>query len=137
MFKKVKCWNTRGMDSRKLNLVMSTLKVVVPWIQRKNIVSFRRVKPTETAEGKKKVYNSILINCLSRRLRSWKRKKIANANLNSLSKNIEKVYINDILSPFSSDLIYHTRRFQKANGWKFSWSSDGVVLMRKKEISLF
>ena len=33
---------------------MSTLKVVDPRIQRKDIVSFRRMKPTGTAEDKKK-----------------------------------------------------------------------------------
>ena len=63
------------------------------------------------------------------------KKKLAIATLNSICKNIEKIYINENLSQFSRDLLYHTRRFQKANGWKFSWSSGGVVLMREKETS--
>ena len=63
------------------------------------------------------------------------KKKLANANLNSICKNVEKVYINENLSPFSRDLLYHTRRFQMANGLKFSWSSGGVVLMREMETS--
>ena len=38
------------------SLVMSTLKVVDPRIQRRDIVLFRRMKPTGTAEDKKKVF---------------------------------------------------------------------------------
>jgi len=60
---------------------------------------------------------------------------LANADFNSISKNVEKVYINKNLTPISRDLLYHTRRFQKANGWRYSWSSGGVILIREKENS--
>ena len=38
------------------------------------------------------------------------------------------VYINENMTPFSWDLLYHTGKFQKANGWKFSWFSRLVGL---------
>ena len=120
------------------SLVMNTLKIVDPRIHRKDVVSFRRMKPTGKAEDKKKVFNPILVKFRSfeQKVKIMKeKKKLANANLNSICKNIEKIYINENLSQFSRDLLYHTRRFQKANGWKFSWSSGGVVLMREKETS--
>ena len=40
---------------------MSTLKVVDPRIQRKDIVLFRKMKPTGAAKDKKKVFNPILV----------------------------------------------------------------------------
>ena len=51
-------------------------------------------------------------------------------------KKIEKVYINDKLSPFSQEFFYQTRRFQKVSDQKFSWSSGEVVLMRENETSM-
>ena len=49
-------------DKKLESSVMSTLKVVDPRIQRKDIASFRRIKPTGTAEDKKKkVFNPILV----------------------------------------------------------------------------
>ena len=96
------------------------------------------MKRTGTAEDKKKVFNPILVKykLFEQKVKIMKeKKKLANANLNFICINIEKVYINENLSPFSRDLLYHIRRFQKANGWKFSWSSGGVVLMREKETS--
>ena len=48
--------NNENLES----LVMSTLKVVDPRIQRKDVVSFKRMKPTGTAEDNKKV-NPILV----------------------------------------------------------------------------
>ena len=40
---------------------MSSLKVVYPHIQRKNIVLFSRIKPTLTAEDKKNIFYPILV----------------------------------------------------------------------------
>ena len=96
------------------------------------------MKSTGMADDKKKVFYLILLTFRSfdQKVKIRKEKnKLANANLNSISKNIDKVYINENLTPFSRDFLYHTRRFQKANGWKFSWSSGEVVLMREKETS--
>ena len=121
--------NNENLES----LVMSTLKVIDPRIQRKDVVSFRRMKPTGKDEDKKKAFNPILVKFRSfeQKVKIMKeKKKLANANLNSICKNIEKIYINENLSQFSRDLLYHTRRFQKANGWKFSWSSGGVLLTK-------
>ena len=120
------------------DVVMNTLKLVDPHIQRKDVVSFRRMKPTGMAEDRKNVFNPNLVKFRSfeQKVKIMKeKKKLANADLNSKGKNVEKVYINENLTPFSRDLLYHTRRFQKDNDWRYSWSSGGAILMREKENS--
>ena len=67
------------------------------------------------------------------KLEIMKKKKLANANFSGISKDIGKVFINENLTLFSRDLLYHTMKFQKANDWKFSWSSDGNVLESNRE----
>ena len=64
-----------------------------------------------------------------------KKKNLTNANFSNVGKNVERVFIDENLTAFSWDLLYHTIRFQKANCWRFSWSSGGVVLMRERENS--
>ena len=64
-----------------------------------------------------------------------KKKNLTNANFINVGKNVERVFINENLTALSQDLLYHTRRFRKANGWRFSWSSGGVVLMRWRDNS--
>ena len=55
---------------------MNTLKIVDPWIHRKDIVSFRRMKPTGKAEDKK-VFNPILVKFRSfeQKVKIMKKKK--------------------------------------------------------------
>ena len=120
------------------SLVVNTLKTVDPRIHRNDIVSLRRMKPTGNAEDKKKVSNHVLVKfrTFEQEVKIMKeKKKLPSANFMTIDKNIEKVYINKNMSPFSRDLLYHTKKFQKANGWKFSWSSGGAVLMRENETS--
>ena len=127
---------TENEDLEKI--VTNVLKIVDPRLERKELVSFRRMKPTGMAEDRKKAFNPILVKFRSfeQKVKIMKeKKKLANANFNSIGQNVERVFINENLTPFSRDLLYHTRRFQKANGWKFSWSSGGVVLMREQENS--
>ena len=120
------------------DVVMNTLKLVDPHIQRKDVVSFRRMKPTGMAEDRKNVFNPILVKfrLFEQKVKIMKeKKKLANCNFNTIGKNVDRVYINENLTPYSRDLLYHTRRFQKANGWRYSWSSGGAILMREKENS--
>ena len=127
---------TENEDLEKI--VTNVLKIVDPRIERKELVSFRRMKPSGMAEEKKKAFNPILVKFRSfeQKVKIMKGKKnLANANFSNVSKNVDRVFINENLTPFSRDLLYHTRRFQKANGWRFSWSSGGVVLMKEKENS--
>ena len=96
------------------------------------------MKPSGMAEEKKKAFNPILVKFRSfeQKVKIMKGKKnLANADFSNVGKNVERVFINENLLAFSRDLLYHTRRFQKANDWKFSWSSGGTILLRKDEKS--
>ena len=81
------------------SLAMSTLKVVDPRIERKNVFTFKRMKPARMAEDKKKFLmpSWVHLDRLSIRLNPWKRKrKLANTTLDSLCKTIEKLYVKKI-----------------------------------------
>ena len=68
---------------------MNTLKIVDLRIHRKDIDSFRRVKPTGKAEDEKKVFNPILVKFRSfeQKVKIMKEKnKLANANLKTIDK---------------------------------------------------
>ena len=119
-------------------IVTNVLKLVDPRIERKELVSFRRMKPSGMVNEKKKAFNPILVKFRSfeQKVKIMKGKKnLADANFSNVGKNVERVFINENLSAFSRDLLYHTRRFQKANEWRFSWSSGGNILLREKENS--
>ena len=66
---------------------MNTLKIVEPRAHRRDVVSFRRMKPTGMAEDTKKVFNHILVKFRSfeKKVKIMKeKKKLANADLSTI-----------------------------------------------------
>lgn len=43
------------------------------------------------------------------------------------------IYINENLPPRARTLLYHARSKKKVHGWKYAWTEDGIVYIRKTE----
>ena len=81
------------------------------------------MKPSRMVNEKKKAFYPILVKFRSfeQKVKIMKGKKnLENANFSNFNKNVERVFINENLTAFSQDLLNHMRKFQKANGWRFS-----------------
>ena len=117
-------------------VTMAILKIVDPRIDRQQIGNIRRWDLRNTNHEKKDekyVFKLILIKFKSREVKvniMKEKKKFPNANLNVISN--EKVYINENLTYASRNLLFHARRFQRYNGWRFVISSQGTILLKEK-----
>ena len=119
-------------------VTMNVLKIVEPRILREQIGNIKRLRPANTnhkTDGKR-VFNPILVQFKTREAKvniMKEKKKLANANLNGISDG--KVYINENLTKYSRNLLFHARKFRRDHGWMFAWCSQGTILMKKKENS--
>ena len=56
--------------------------------------------------------------------------RLVNANLNGISDG--RIYIDETLTKYSRNLIFHDRRFKRDNGRMFAWCSQGTIFMKQK-----
>ena len=120
-------------------ITMAILKIVDPRIVRQQIGEIKRVRPTNTnhkTNDGKRVFNPILVKFKSREVKvniMKAKKKLANANLNGISDG--KIYINENLTKYSRNLLFHARRFRRDNGWMFAWCSQGGTILMKQQMN--
>lgn len=61
------------------------------------------------------------------------RKKLAGKNFHDIGIDATRVYINENLTPFSRQLFYRANTLKKSNGWKYIWTRNGSIKMRKDD----
>lgn len=47
----------------------------------------------------------------------------------------QQLYVNEHLTPYNQNLFYHTRKLAKEQGYKFAWTKDCQIYLKKNETS--
>lgn len=63
------------------------------------------------------------------------KKYLAQAKLQDVINGDEKVFINENLTPQNKKVFYHANCFKKQHNWRYVWTSNGIVFLRKTENS--
>ena len=85
-------------------VALGILKAVDSTLTERDIEGIRRLKRVNTADGKVRVKNPILIKFKSKEKRNIvfrERRKLANIDFKKINVNTSAVFINDNLTPFS------------------------------------
>jgi len=94
------------------------------------VPSFNRDKP-----------KPIICQLNSKPIRDILLKKLRTAKLttNQINSRLTPmpVYFNEHLAPENKQLFFHARKFKDENQYKFCWSRDGKIFLRKDESSKF
>ena len=84
------------------------------------------------------IYGPILVRFknISQRNYVFKNKKyLAEAKLEKVINGAKKVFINENLTPQNKKMFYHANCFRKQYNWKYVWTANGIVFLRKTESS--
>lgn len=67
--------------------------------------------------------------------RDFSTKYFKDTSLAQYVKNHEIIYINDFLTIQNKILLHKAKQFKKENNYKFVWTKNGLIFMRKEESS--
>ena len=59
------------------------------------------------------------------------RRKFAGKNFSDIGIETEKIYINENLTPTTRSLFYHANTLKKTHKWKYIWTRNGNIKLRK------
>ena len=116
-----------------VDVAMKVMKKVDPLLCKEDIESARQlVKKDNTNEV---IKSSILVRFKNINKRNYiysNKKNLAKAKISSLDDGIKNVYINENLTPKNKQLFYLANCYRKTNNWRFLWTTNGTVYLRKK-----
>ncbi len=112
------------------------LKVVEPTITRKDVERMRRIGNPKHKDGNEKGSLPILVIMKSKeqKLKIIKnKKKLVGVEFGKLGINAKKIFINENLTNQSKALLFKANTQRKEKEWKFIWTSNGNIYLRKDE----
>ena len=83
-------------------------------------------------------YGPVLVRFKSMSKRNYiyrKKKNLKDVKLNLVNDGHKKVFLNENLTTRNKKIFYHANIFRKQYQWKFIWTSNGMVFLRKNETS--
>ena len=117
-------------------VALSILKVTDPSVTERDFEFARRIGSPKKKDGTPRPDMPILVKFHSsaKRMQILKnKKKLAGHNFNSIGVNAKRVFINENLTAYSKALFYQANSIRKENGWKFIWTINGNINLRKDE----
>ena len=100
-------------------------------VHSEDIEAAHRVSARETA--------NVIVMFKSRKLRNLTYQKrsllrnISSKDIGIASRPPNKIYINESLTRLNKDLFYKALMFKKENGFKFLWTRNGTIHLKKDE----
>ena len=119
------------------NLVaFNVIRKVLPTLKQEDIKQAHRIGNPKNKNGETKIYRPLLIkfNNIKTRNDVYKNKKLL-MNIDTiemgLSKKKEKLFINENLCNETKAILGEANALRKSHGWKYLWTNNGVILLRK------
>ena len=114
-------------------IIFNTLKIVEPEIKETDIISSFRLKKkrtnrNETTDG------PIIVKLANNEIRSrcyYNKKKLAGFAFRDIGIEAEKIFLNENLCQASRQLFYKANMQKKKFKWKFIWTNNGSIKMKK------
>lgn len=117
-----------------VDVAMKVMKKVDPLLCEEDIESARLLVKKDNKN--EVIKSSILVRFKNINKRNYiysSKKNLAKAKISSLDDGIKNVYINENLTPKNKQLFYLANCYRKTNNWRFLWTTNGTVYLRKKE----
>ena len=123
-------------DAEKTTEVpLEILKKVDPEIEKDEILSAYRLKNRKN-DKKENNKTPIVVKFVSieKRNKIFKNKKqLSGVDFDSTKGKAKKVYINENLTYRNQRIFSQANQFKKENNWKYIWTKNGIVHLRKNE----
>ena len=116
------------------NVVMDVLKVADASLSENDIGSVRRIGNPKDKDGKNKATRPILVTLKSvdRRMHIYQhKKKLYKHDLSNIG--LDKVFINENLSPHSKSLFFQANKLKKEKKWSYIWTNNCTIYVRKTD----
>ena len=118
-------------------ITINLLKIVDPNMNENDIENcFRIRKNNQKEENTKYKPSPILVKfqSMKKRMNIFKnKKKLAEKDFSEIGIEATKVFINENLTPATRSLFYHANVLKKTNNWKYIWTQNGHIKMRKND----
>ena len=125
-------------NEKTCRVAVNILKMVEPSITEADIEDCYRLRRLTEREENGKTSHPILVKFFSRQKRTKcliNRKLLSNINFHEVGINTTKVYLNENLTPITKSLFYKANTLKKTTGWKFIWTKNGIIKVRKSNDS--
>ena len=119
-------------------VIISLLKIVEPKISQDDVESSFRLKKSSYAKDNKPTASPIVVKFKSKATRMhiiMNKKKLLGHNFHDINIDTERVYINENLIPNTKALFYKTNIERKQRNYKFIWTRNGAIKVRKDDNS--
>ena len=126
-----------NVTEKATEVALEILKKVDPEIEKDQILSAYRLKSKKN-DKKENTNIPIVVKFVSNRKRNeiFKNKKqLSNIDFKFTKGKAKKVYINENLTYRNQRIFSKAYQFKKENNWKFIWTVNGIVHLRKNEDS--
>lgn len=121
-------------DENLKDIVIAIGEKVNLTIQNNDIDAIHRV-PTRSKINPE----PIIVQFLSRQMKESIVQKVKSTTITTKDLNIngieKQIYVNDHLTTKKKELMYEARQLKKAKNYKFLWSKNGKIFIRKNETS--
>ena len=118
------------------DLALKVLTNIDPQLNKEDIESARRLMKKD--KNNVTIYGPILARFKNIGKRNYifrNKKNLAEARPNLVNGSVKKIFINENLTPKNKKIFYHANCFKKQNNWRFVWTANGMVFLRKTESS--
>jgi len=118
------------------DLALKVLTNIDPQLSKEDIESARRLMKKD--KNNVTIYGPILARFKNIGKRNYifrNKKNLAEARPNLVNGSVKKIFINENLTPKNKKIFYHANCFKKQNNWRFVWTANGMVFLRKTESS--
>ena len=118
------------------DLALKVLTNIDPQLSKEDIESARRLMKKD--KNYVTIYGPILARFKNIGKRNYifrNKKNLAEARPNLVNGSVKKIFINENLTPKNKKIFYHANCFKKQNNWRFVWTANGMVFLRKTESS--
>lgn len=126
--------NLPESENEKMEEILSKIDELSDTNIAENLIVAHRV-PNYNKEKPK----PIIIQVKSKAVRDEILKKLKNRKLSSVEINSRftdtPIYANEHLTPELKEIFFHARKFKLENNFKFCWTKDGKIFLRKNESS--
>lgn len=124
------------VNEKVSDTALQVLKIVDPSIVESDIEMVKRLKNVNNKDGTLRVVNPILVKFKSREKRFAvisNRRKLAKVDFKQFNINTSAVYVNENLTAVSKSLFYKASVLKKEKNWKYLWTSNGNILLKKHD----
>lgn len=101
-------------------------------IHNSGIIDYHRISTRKASSIK-----PIIVKFISKKQRNafFAATKVKRLRANDLKENFDqmKIFVNEHLTNLNKSLFYEVRQFKAKNNYKFAWTKDGKIYLRKSE----